>query len=259
MNKKRIALIVLAMMLVCVLSIAGTVAYLQAKTLVVTNTFIAAGGTGPFIDTDVEVETDEEGNVTSETVIKTYFELLEYKVKKEDNGKYVFVEPKEEVNEAKYDGVMPGASLPKQPFVKLSRTGTKYVYKTVDGVRVPGETIVEDSTPAPAYLFIEVVDGLSDAYKWSINSNWTELSGVEGPNKGTVYVWKNGEVLEKVDKDSKYEILTDNKIKVDDYASADQIGKDEANAKTLKFYAYLSQASVGDKTAPADVFADCFK
>lgn len=41
-NKKTISMIV-AMMLICVISIAGTLAYLTAQTGAVTNTFAAAG------------------------------------------------------------------------------------------------------------------------------------------------------------------------------------------------------------------------
>ena len=52
MNKKRTLLTVVALILVCVLSVMGTLAYLEAKTTTVTNTFVAAGGPGPFIDDD---------------------------------------------------------------------------------------------------------------------------------------------------------------------------------------------------------------
>ncbi|MBR4866377.1 MAG: hypothetical protein IKU11_06795, partial [Clostridia bacterium] len=52
MKKKRTFLVALAMVLVCILSITGTLAFLQANTTTVTNTFIAAGGPGPFVDPD---------------------------------------------------------------------------------------------------------------------------------------------------------------------------------------------------------------
>lgn len=240
MNKKRVALVVLAMILVCGLSVAGTVAYLKANTAVVTNTFIAAGKGGPFVDDD------DEG--------KQMFELLEYKVTQATSGAYTKTE--KEVDENNYN-VMPGTTIPKHPFVKLSRTGVRTITDSEGGVTT------ENYDPAPAKLFIEVCanelltkDG--SVYTWSIDSAWTKLEGVTGPNGGVVYVYgsDNGTVLTKVDADTKYDILTDDKITVDANATAEQIGKDKAIE--MKFYAYLSQASVGDTEDPADVFTACF-
>ncbi len=44
MNKKKVLLIAVAMVLVCVMSVMGTVAYMKHNTGAVTNTFIASGG-----------------------------------------------------------------------------------------------------------------------------------------------------------------------------------------------------------------------
>ena len=148
--KKRILLTALALILVCALSIMGTVAFLKDQTKTVTNTFIAAGGPGPFVD---EVDGVKQ------------FDLKEYEVTQATSGKYTLNNQKE-VAENEYK-VLPNTTIPKQAFVKLSRTG-----KTVI---VDNETTTY--TPAPAYLYLEVVDGLNaEHYTWSVNSDWEKLA-----------------------------------------------------------------------------------
>lgn len=230
MNKKRILLTALALILVCALSIMGTVAFLEAKTETVTNTFVAAGGPGPFVDED------KDGNKK--------FELLEYKVDQAVSGKYTSTT--EEVQANSFN-VLQGTTIPKQAFVKLSRTGAI----------VDGKTI----TPAPAYLYIEVIDGLADQkqYTWSVDTaNWKELSGVTGPKGGKVYVHSEiidevatPKVLTTVAVDTKIDIITDDKVTVADQALT-------AGEFKVEFYGYLCQASVGATDDPASVFTSCF-
>lgn len=245
MNKKRITLVILAMLLVCVLSIAGTVAYLQDQTSVVTNTFIAAGTDGPFVDKD------ENG--------KVMFELLEYKAIEAANGSGSYTLNSEEVNGNDYE-VMPGTTIPKQPFVKLSRTYSKEVTKSdAEGNVISTKTY----GPAPAFLFVEVcsnnlLKGDDSVYTWAVDDSWTELADVTGPNGGDVYVYgpdAAGTVLTTVAANTRYDILAGDQIIVADDATAEEIGE---YAIEMKFYAYLAQASVGNSDDPADVFAACF-
>lgn len=245
MNKKRILLTALALILVCALSIMGTVAFLEARTETVTNTFVAAGGPGPFVD--------EEGE-------NRKFALKEYNVEPSTTGKYVLKNvgeegqvEYEEVDNITYGDVMPGTKLPKKAFVKLSRS----VY-TDDG---------KTYTPAPAYLFIEVIDSLpSDEYEWDVvAANWTQLmvdadTALKGPNKGDVYLYTGPKAdatthafttISAYDSDNYIDIIADDTINVKNVElSADSV--------TLKFKAFLSQASVGDSDDPVEVFKACF-
>lgn len=229
MNKKRILLTALALILVCALSIMGTVAFLEAKTETVTNTFVAAGGPGPFVDKY------DDGSYK--------FKILEYKVTQTSSGKYE-QDDNTEVDGIDYKGVMPGTTIPKQAFVKLSRSTA-----TLNGVAVD---------PAPAYLYLEVIDELPDDYEWSVDTaNWALLSGFTGPNGGDVYHYIGGvadgnDVLKVVTDGTKIDILTDDEITVADKAELDE------KTYSLKFNAYLSQASVGESDDPATVFKACF-
>lgn len=227
--KKILALLLCAVLLVGA-TVAGTLAYLKDNTETVTNTFVAAGGPGPFVDED------DEGNKK--------FELLEYQVTQNAAGKYT--QTTDEVKENNYS-VLPGTTIPKQAFVKLSRTGA-----TVDGKVV---------TPAPAYLYIEVIDGLAaqTQYSWSVDSeNWKELDGVTGPNDGKIYVHSEiiasvatPKVLTTVAADTKIDIITNDKITVADATLT-------PGEFTVKFNAFLAQASTGETDDPAAVFTACF-
>lgn len=246
MNKKRILLTALALILVCALSIMGTVAFLEAETNTVTNTFVAAGGPGPFVDGEGE---------------SRKFALKEYDVEASTTGKYVLKNVGEEgqvaykeVESITYSNVMPGTKIPKNAFVKLSRS----VYTDEDG---------KTYTPAPAYLFIEVIDGLpDDEYKWDVNAaNWTQLmadenNALKGPKQGDVYLYTGPKAdatthafttISAYDAENYIGIIADNTINVENVElSADSV--------TLKFNAFLSQASVGDSDDPVEVFKACF-
>ena len=230
MNKKRTLLTVVALILVCVLSIMGTLAFLKSTTNTVTNTFVAAGGPGPFVDPDPDDET------------KMLFEIKEYEVTQASSGMYT-MDTNKEVAGLEYKLVMPGTTIPKQAFVKLSRTA-------VDGI-----------APAPAYLYLEVNDGLPAAYSWKIDdTNWEELSGVVGVNGGTVYLYIGSlaDAAHVVTNIAAYNSNTINIIK-DNEVVVDKDAKLEATPVTLSFNAYLSQASTGETDDPAAVFNACFK
>ena len=233
MNKKRILLTALALILVCTLSIMGTMAYLKANTETVTNTVVSATDPdNPFVDMKDGV---------------MQFALKEYAITPSTTGKYE-LNTKEEVDEIRYDKVMPGTTIPKQAFIKLSRTG-----KTI----TKGETTTTVA-PAPAYLYIEVIDNLPEKhYTWSVDTaNWKLLDNVTGPADGAVYLYigeltDDNHVLTTVTADTMIDIIADNKVTVKD----NTLGAGEF---TLKFSAFLAQATVGDSDAPEDVFEACF-
>lgn len=243
MNKKRTLLTVVALLLVCVMSVVGTIAYLKSNTTTVTNTFVAAGGTGPFID-------DDPG---SEDPAKKLFEIKEYEVTQSSSGKYTMTTT--EVDGQTYAGVMPGTNIPKQAFVKLSRTsGSKT--ETVDG-----QEVVTEIKPAPAYLYLEVVDALPAAYSWEIeDTNWELITGLEGVQGGKVYLYvgslaDSAHVITNIAAydANMIDIIKEDKIFVDKDATLD------AAAVTLSFNAYLAQAAIGETDDPAAVFTACFK
>ena len=227
MNKKRTLLTIVALILVCVLSVMGTLAYLQAKTTTVTNTFVAAGGPGPFVDKKDGVE---------------QFQLLEYKVNQSSTGKYA--SSTEEVAENSYS-VLQGTTIPKQVFVKLSRTG----------VVEDGKTI----TPAPAYLYLEVANGLdAQEYTWSVDAaNWKLLGTVTADGKSTeIYQYigslsDSNNVLTTVEADTKVDVITDDKVVANDVTLTEGEFK-------LSFNAYLAQASIGESDDAVTVFETCF-
>lgn len=214
--KKILALLLCAVLLVCA-TVAGTLAYLEAKTSTVTNTFVAAGGDGPFVD---------EGT----------FEIKEYQVTQDTTGKYTQTETEVEANTY---SVMPNTTIPKQVFVKLSRTSTV--------------------TPAPAYLYLEVVDGLkANEYTWSVDAdNWKLLGTVTTENKTSeIYQYignlsDDKNVLTTVSAGTKIDVITDDEVKAENVTLT-------AGEFKLSFNAYLAQASTGDSDAPADVFKACF-
>lgn len=238
MNKKKVLLTVLAMVLVCALSVAGTLALLAENGGTVVNTFVAAGGDGPFVDED------KDGN--------KLFELKEYEYTQNTDGSYTRGEAVTGdeakdyvVNDYK---VLPGTTIPKEAFVTLSRTA-----ETVDG-----ETV----NPAPAYLFIEVKSDLTDVYTWSVAEAWLKLEAT-GLHGGTVYVLKDtsgeAQVLTAVE-NGNYPILKDNAISVDKGATSKQIGE---SVLKMEFYAYLSQSTVANTNGvntsdPAEVYNICF-
>lgn len=227
MNKKKILLSVVALLLVCALSVAGTMAILKENAGGVINTFVAAGGDGPFVDANS-------------------FKIQEYAYTQKDNGEYEQGElvtgtaQNPVVNEYK---VLPGTIIPKEAFVTLSRTS--------------------EDTPAPAYLFLEVKNELNAVYAVRVDTTnyWTpvEIDGVQikGINGGDLYCYKT--VLTAVAKDTKYYILDENQIEVSASATEEELGTE---AKNLEFYAYLSQATATyndqNTSDPAFVYATCF-
>lgn len=208
MSKKKTLLTILAVVLVCCIAVAGTLAVLtMATTEPVKNTFIAAGG----------------GKLAAG------LELKEHGIDTNADGSYKLNTT--EVTTNKYE-VLPGVDLPKDPFVRIA-----------------------DKTNAPAYLYVEVVDGLDANMTYKLTSEWTLLSGVTGANGGAVYVYKNGEILTKTTAPTgNIYILEDNKITVGDNVEA--LSEEGDTGVDLVFYGYLAQASAGNNAAAA--YNTCF-
>lgn len=118
-STKKTLGVVLAVLLICVVSIAGTIAYLQDHTEVVTNTF---------------------------TVGKLFEDGGEF-VLKESNAVYntdscMYTLGNEEVNGNTYDKALPGVEIPKDPFVRITNLGvdSAYLFVEVTGLDKLSET-----------------------------------------------------------------------------------------------------------------------
>lgn len=224
--KKRILLTAVALILVCALSIMGTVAFLKDTTKTVTNTFVAAGG-GKLIEADGA------------------FTLQEHEATKVKNGdvwtgKYEIKTDAKVVTALSYD-IMPGMVIPKDPYVTITK-----------------------KTATPAYLYIEVINNLSFSTKDDSDAetlvidpvHWLELAGVTGPNGGVVYVYttdKTSPAIITTDITAT-NIIKDNKFTVNKNVEPTSLDADE----TLKFNAFLAQASIGEETGAAAIFNACF-
>lgn len=223
MSKKKTLLTILAVVLVCCIAVTGTLAFLTEKVNdPVVNTFTAAGG-GRLIDED-------DGNDDNG---KEGFFLKESQVAQQENGSYDYVlvgEKKVEVDNNSYK-VVPSTDLPKDPYV-----------------RIVGKTEI------PAYLYVEVVDGLNGSgLSCNMASCWIKLDGVTGNNGGQIYVYNNGElVTDKTAALAQIQLLDGNKIIV-----GDDVSISAANGIQLKFYGYLAQATAGENATAA--FNTCFK
>lgn len=227
--KKRILLTAVALILVCALSIMGTVAYLKDQTDTVTNTFVASGG-GKLIDPD-------DGTFT----------LLEHEATKvmigEDDaarwaGTYEIAEGAKTTDANSYD-VMPNMILPKNPHISI--TG---------------------KTAAPVYLYVTIKSELDKAiFTWNVTSNWKDL-GITAADGGNVYVYTAGGTSAALLTDADAEdlkniaILDGDKITV---ADVDEVtGLKLESGKTMVFNAYMAQASIGAETNAATIFNTCF-
>ena len=178
---------------------------------------------------------------TSEPVVNTFtaagdgklftgeFTLKEHIAAKQPNGSYKLTDAlTNKTNTGNDYYVLPRTDLPKDPFI------------TITG-----------KTNAPAYLYVEVVDGLPAGMHYNMASCWTRLEGVTGNNGGVIYVYNNGTPIDENSTGlENIAIIAGNTIKVDDVP-----GLTEGQEVSLSFYAYLGQASVG---TPAEAYTACF-
>lgn len=227
--KKRILLTAVALILVCALSIMGTVAYLKDTTKTVTNTFIAAGS-GELIDPDDGTFTLQEHEVSKVMVGEGDDARW--------TGTYEIADNAKTTIENSYD-VMPNMILPKDPYISI--TG---------------------KTEAPVYLYVTIKSALDkDVFTWDVTDSWLDLE-ITTADDGKVYAYtKDGStaaLLTDADAEDliKIAILEGDQITV---ANVEDVAglKLEAN-KTMVFNAYMAQASIGAETDAADIFESVF-
>ena len=231
MRKKNLSLALLAMVLVCAISVTGTMAYLTKTTGEVKNTFIAAGG-GDLIG--------ENGAFT----------LQEVKVVKDEQGAYTLSKEADATTEANSYDVIPGVDLAKRPFITITD---------------------KTSAPAYLYVKVVGTNALSaTGLTFTMETGWVELTDLadkENDIKIYVYGSKDGEtakgtVISSTDsaKDFTYDIIANDEIVVEDNAT--KVKDLTTTGKTLSFYAYLAQATVTDgdlaSSDPATVYTTCF-
>lgn len=228
--KKRIFLTALALILVCALSIMGTVAFLKDQTDTVTNTFIAAGG-GKLIDED------EGGALILEEHMAT--KIMDENDPTKWTGKYVIKSDAATTKAFSYD-IMPGTVVHKDPYVTITK-----------------------KTDTPAYLYIEVINNLGfstevdDEETLVIDpTNWLKI--MEKTTDGRdIYVYTtDGENPAIVTSDlNAINIIQNKKFTVNKDTDPTTIPEDGV---TLKFQAFLAQASIGEETGAAAIFNACF-
>ena len=167
---------------------------------------------------------DFTGNVTVSAELVDTFLLYEHKVDRNELGKYV-IDPANDVSSNEYI-LMPGVDIPKDPTISI--TG---------------------KTDIPAYLYIEVVDGITDsAITYSLTTVWTEVADITGPNGGKVYVYTPA-----MTEDMEIQILQGNIIIVSQTLDHSNVSK----SYSLDFYAYMAQVPNSTDT-PAAVFTSNF-
>lgn len=220
MTKKKTLLVVLSVVMVCAVSIMGTLAYLTKTTPAVSNTFVAAGG-GEIITPPETPDGDDD------PINQSGFFLYEHKATKQADGTYKLATGTTGgalVQSNSYD-VLPGNNIPKDPFLKLSGLNS--------GVQV--------------YMYVEVVDTLGASLTYEMDTAWTKLADVTGKNGGTVYVYNNTALSADV---ANAPVLKNNTLTVAG------TGASTAYAGGLNFYGYLCQ-STGFASASA-AFTACF-
>lgn len=178
---------------------------------------------------------------TSDPVINTFtaagggelftgeFTLKEHIAAKQTDGSYDLTEAttNDTITGNKYD-VLPSTNLPKDPYITIT-----------------------EKTNAPAYLYVEVVGGLTAGMSYDMADCWTKLDNVTGTNGGAVYVYNSGTPIDNNSTGlSKISIIKNDVINVTDNPG---LAKDQT--VSLSFYAYLAQASVG---TPAEAYTACF-
>lgn len=163
------------------------------------------------------------GNVHVEADLVESLLLYESKASRTELGDYSLTEAS--VTENSYI-LMPGVDIPKDPTIYIT-----------------GKSAV------PAYLYIEVVDDITDsAIHYDLTSDW-KITAISGPQGGKVYVYK--EVLDGSVKDYTIRIIAENTIEVKEGL------KHPGEGFSLSFVAYMAQVPNSTDT-PAAVFIQTF-
>ncbi len=228
-NNRKLLLIILALALVCAVSVMGTLAYLSQKTEPVVNTFVAAGG-GNITDPDSpEPPTVEDGTITNGN-----FYLIETKVSYE-NGKYKLPTGSAvKVLKNDYDMAAPQMVIPKDPTLTAN---------VADGAEV--------------YIFVKVTDTTDTNLSYSLTSDWTEVNGATLGTNEKLYLYKNKITsgTEGVELDAT-QILTSNQVTIADDMSDTITGSEQMDLGSLTFQGYICQAGGFENAAAA--YNACF-
>lgn len=250
MKNKKLLMTMLALILVCSISVAGTLAFLTAsqngeKTVV--NTFLAAGD-GNIIDPTPIPDAPENPDVPE---LQDGFFLVESEATYAD-AKYT-VDENSKVIANTYDKVVPGMLIPKDPAltVDLATGIDAYIFvKVIDTTYVDKNTKNFTYDIATSYWTEISVDGLSESEKVYVYKN-AITTGKEGTDLNEVPI-----LTEKTKTDTtgtvKYQLQTaDTLVDTDGKTEGVQLGEGK-----LKFEAYACQA--GGFTSAADAFKQCF-
>ena len=161
-------------------------------------------------------KTDFKGNtVTIQANLADDFTLTESKANRTEMGDYV-LDTTTPVQTNQYV-LMPGVDIPKDPTIKI--TG---------------------KTALPAYLYVEVVDNISDpAVTYSLADWWQLLAGVTGPNGGKVYVYN--ETVDGSTANMEIQLIKGNTV----YVGQALVHSAAAKPFSIKFHAYLLQKPDG--------------
>lgn len=194
-RNRRIALTLCLMFVVAFASIGGTIAWLTAQSGEVTNTFTVG---------DINIELKEHDYVPESKTLNS-----------------------EEVDQNVDYKLVPGDTLPKDPFVR---------------VRAESED---------CYLFVEVVEvnGVDTYINYTLDSTkWKKVENVTPKHtNGVVYKYINATTENKVlfdDEDQTISILTSNQVTVDANVTKAQLDAiDSANLPKITFYAYAVQSA----------------
>lgn len=159
MNLKKLILVLLSLLLVCVVSVSVTVAFLKAEVDdPVKNTFAAIG----------LFTTNDNDN----------FLLLETAVKTDSAGNYVADNSKSPTDEGiRYQNLFPGMEVYKRPYIQIQNKSSVPSWLFIEIVEPKGSNIFEDDFEAH-------ID----------TSKWEKLERIHGPNdlvNGVVYCYKD--------------------------------------------------------------------
>jgi len=196
MKFKKALLTILAIVLICAISITGTLAYLKANTGEVKNTFIAAGGGSLFEDEDNNPAT---GGLT----------LNESKAEQNATTGVYTLKTTEKVTSNTYN-VVPGSTIPKDPRVSVT-----------------------EKNDVPAYLYVEIVNNTNGIISFTVdNTKWIKVDDATAPHGGTVYVW-NAQLVDDLTATS---IISGNKVSVKNVGENETLSFGETNSVSFYAY-----------------------
>lgn len=220
MTNKKLALTIVAVVLICALSVAGTLAYLTMSTQEkpVINTFMSAGNLAEKLELkEIKVEQKTDGTIANLPADQENY--TDYA----DGANWVYANT--------YNNLMPGITTTKDATIKIT----------------------EKNADAPSYLYMEVVDKTTDDVDWElVSTGWDKIEGLVGANNGDVYVWVgegNGEGDDAVILISGEYFDFNAKITTDPAQTTPITITGGDAGDTITYYAYLAQASIGTAEA----------